>query len=63
MTPAVNFYACGYCFDLMQCEKTLQQCFKIRYNMVIFEDRVLFGNVLRLVLVRLCIKMGYSSVI
>ena len=34
MTPAVNLYACGYCFDLIQCEKTLRQCNKIRYNLV-----------------------------
>ena len=25
MTPAVNFYAHGYCFDLIQCEKILPQ--------------------------------------
>ena len=29
MTPTVKFYARGYCFDLMQCEKILPQCFKI----------------------------------
>ena len=34
MTSAVNLYACGYCFDLIQCEKTLRQCNKIRYNLV-----------------------------
>ena len=35
MTPAVNFFTRGYCFDLMQCEKLLRQCVEIGYNSVI----------------------------
>ena len=34
MTPAVDFYACTYCFDLMQCEETVVRCMKIGYNLV-----------------------------
>ena len=34
MMLAVDFYACGYCFDLMQCEKTLGQRIEIGYNLV-----------------------------
>ena len=35
MTPAVNCFTRGYCFDLMHCEKILRQCVKIGYNSVI----------------------------
>ena len=28
-SPAVNFYACGYCFDLMLCKKIVPICQKI----------------------------------
>ena len=55
MTPAVNFYARGFCFDKIQCEKILRQCIKIGYswaqcikrcyNSVMYEDRVKIGNV------------------
>ena len=36
MTPAVNFYASGYWFDLMQCEKILRQCIEMGYNWVMY---------------------------
>ena len=38
MTCAVNFHVCGYCFDLMQCEKILLHFIKIGYILVIFYD-------------------------
>ena len=40
MTPAVNFCASGYCFDLMQCGKILLQCIKIGYISVMFWGKV-----------------------
>ena len=36
ITPADNYYACGYCFDLMQYEKILRQCIKIGYNSAMY---------------------------
>ena len=36
MAPAVGCYACGYCFDLMQCGMILWQCIKIRYSLARF---------------------------
>ena len=53
MTPAVNFYACGYCFDLMQCEKLLRQCIKIGYSSAQC-IKIGYSSVQ-------CIKIGYSS--
>ena len=36
MTPAVNFYACGYCFELMQYEKIIRQCIKIGFSSIMY---------------------------
>ena len=36
MAPADNFHACGYCFDSMQNEKTLWQCYKLGYILAMF---------------------------
>ena len=47
LTGAVNFFTCGYCFDLMQCENILRQCIKLGFSLVMYEDRVQFQNVLR----------------
>ena len=36
MTPADTYNACGYCFDLLQCEDILRQCIKMGYNLVMY---------------------------
>ena len=36
MTDAVNVHACGYCFDLMHCEKIFRKCIEIGYSLVMY---------------------------
>ena len=50
--PPHNFCACGYCFDLKQCENILRQCIKVGYSSAQC-IKVGYSSAQ-------CIKMGYS---